>query len=247
MFNFSLSEVKPANTTSYLKPYNIYKDVKMSDIDIISGKKSDGNEWKALQVTFSCDERSYKHNIFFITNDNSNFQMREVDGSNGGKRMVPSNWTNVSNELAAIGFAFFPNDFGKLQAASAKAKTFDDIANAFVKMGKANLNKVSTGMKLLGRESNGTVFASFPRFTGIAQAKNEKSAESNGVKIGEWYTWLISPFGDKLNFSAYEMQQKSKYENAKPTPMKEDSPLESLDLPANNDESTEDLDFDKYL
>jgi hypothetical protein len=68
---------------------------------------------------------------------------------------------------------------------------------------------------------------------GIAQAKDQKRASENGVEIGQWYTWLQSPFGDELSFSAYEMQQKSAIDNATPTDMSavtEDESFDSSDL-----------------
>ena len=97
------------------------------------------------------------------------------------------------------------------------------------------IDKTSTSMKLVGRNSNGHVYATLPNCTGIAQAKTEAVAAKNNVNVGEWYTWMNSPFGDKLFFSAYEETQRAALANAKPTDMPEEitggaSEEESIDL-----------------
>ena len=67
--------------------------------------------------------------------------------------------------------------------------------------------KTSTNMKLVGKTTNGTVYAALPNCTGIAQANTADKASKNGVEVGEWYTWMISPFGDDLSFTSYEETQ----------------------------------------
>ena len=47
-------------------------------------------------------------------------------------------------------------------------------------------------------------------------------ASTNGVEVGEWYTWMVSPFGDDLSFTSFEETQRNKYINAKPTEMSND-------------------------
>lgn len=214
-FNFgSLSNVQPTSNVSYLKPYNIYSNVSIDGVEILEGTSTNGTPWKRMEITFKCEEGIHKESIFWITSD-KDFERGSVDMPNGGKRELPSSWERTRDKMAAIGFAFAPEAFAKLQAASSKAKSFDDIANAFVKM--LNNATATTNMKLVGRTSNGTVYAALPNCTGIAQANDEKRATSNNVSVGDWYTWMVSPFGNNLSFTAYEQKQANEYNNAKPT------------------------------
>lgn len=217
-FNFgTLSTAKPATTNSYLKPYNIYENVTIKSTEIKSGTSAKGNDWKSLNITFGNDEGTYSHSIFWITSD-KDFERGSQDMPNGGKRELPSNWERTRDIIAAIGFAFAPEAFTKLQAMASKAKTFDDIALTFKKILDATIDKNPTNMKLIGRNSGGKVYATLPSCTGIAQAKTEDRATANNVKVGEWYTWMISPFGNNLSFTDYEQKQADTYRNAKPTP-----------------------------
>ena len=242
MFNFSLNDVRPTNTTSYLKPYNIYENVTLDGIEVKSGTSAKGNEWKAMQLTFKCEEGIYTHSIFYITSD-KDFERNEMDMPNGGKRQLLSSWERVRDVMGAVGFAFFPEDFEKLQAASSKAKSFEDIANLFIKCVNKNKGKVATKMKLVGRNSNGAVYATLPNCTGIAEAKDEGKASANNVKVGEWYTWMVSPFGDNLTFTPYEEGQKAKYYSAKPTSMPDTPALPETSKGSEDD----DVDFDSLL
>lgn len=244
--NFSLNEVKQANTTRYLRPYNIYSDVTISNVETKEGVSAKGNTWKSLLITFSCPDGEYTHSIFYLNSD-KDAERSEIDMPNGGKRQMPSNWEKNRDIVAAIGFAFFPEDFKKMQMLVGKAgythakEAFEGIAELFVKCINKNKGKVHTNMKLVGRNSNGSIYATLPSCTGIAEAKDEKRAADNNVNVGDWYTWMISPFGDRLTFSAYEEKQKNDYNNAKPTPMNSD-PLTTL-----TESKEEEIDFGPLL
>lgn len=244
-FNFNLSDVQPANTTSYLKPYNIYSGVTIDSIETKEGTSSNGNAWKSMVITFKCAEGVYSHSIFWINSD-KDFERGSVDMPNGGKRELPSSWERTRDTMAAIGFAFFPDTFAKLQAASSKAKSFDEIATAFMTLVQKAIGKNPTNMKLVGRNSSGMVYATLPNCTGIAQAKDEKRAASNKVNVGDWYTWMVTPFGDNLTFSAYEEKQAAEYRNARPTAVDNSSKatddINNFDAPAGSEiESMDDL------
>ena len=245
-FNFgSLSNVQPASTTSYLKPYNIYKDVTINKVEIKEGTSASGTPWKRMEITFKCEEGIYNDSIFWI-NSNKDFERTVMDMPNGGKRELPSNWERTRDKMAAIGFAFAPEAFSKLQAAASKAKSFDDIANAFYKVVNSAIGKNPTNMKLVGRVSNGTMYATLPNCTGIAQANDEKKASDNNVNVGDWYTWMISPFNDniaKLAFNDYEQKKADEYHNAKPTNMSS----ETSDLAIDTAEGSDEIDFESLL
>ena len=246
-FNFgSMADKKPANNVNYLKPYNIYKNVTIDSVEVNQGEK-DGNPWKKLDITFKCEEGIYKHSIFWITSE-KDFERTKNENNN---KYRPSNWERTSDTMSAIGFQFAPEAFAKLQAVASKAKTFDDIALNYKKVLESAIGKNPTNMKLVGRESNGTVYATLPNCTGITQAKDEKTAQSNNCNIGDWYTWMISPFNDdpsKLAFSDYEMKKANEYHNAKPTQMKSDKNSDdNVNLDVDSKDDSSDLDFDTLL
>ena len=229
-FNFgSLANVQQSSTGSYLKPYTINENVTIKSTEIKEGKSSEGKPWKKLSIVFGNEEGTYEDSIFWITEDRD-FQRGEMKMSNGGVRQLPSNWERTSHKMAAIGFAYFPESFEKFKTVVGKAKTFDDVAIAFKKLADAAIDKNPTNMKLVGRNSGGRVYATLPNCTGIAQA-TEKTAASNNVEVGEWYTWMTSPFGKNLSFSAYEEQQRDNLNNTKPTEMPDQqSEDEDIDL-----------------
>ena len=222
-FNFgSLANVKESQKNSYLKPYNIYENVVITGTEIAEGVSAAGNSWKCLKITFSNDQGSHTESIFWIKSE-EDFKRKSIDMPNGGKRQLPSNWETTRDKMAAIGLAFNRTSFEKLQAMSGKIKSFDDLMTYYKKLIETAItNKTSTNMKLVGKTTNGTVYAALPNCTGIAQANTADKASKNGVEVGEWYTWMVSPFGDDLSFTSFEETQRNKYINAKPTEMSND-------------------------
>lgn len=253
-FNFgSLANTKPANTTSYLKPYGIYSNVTIKSVEVKEGTSSTGNTWKSLNIVLGNDEGIHPESIFYLDENNpKDFERGSIDMPNGGKRELPSPWERLKDKMAAIGFAFFPEDFEKLQKVSNKIKSFDELMKYFKQAIDKNIDKNPTNMKLVGRNSNGRIYATLPSCTGIAQAKDEKRAKDNQCKIGDWYTWMVSPFNNnasKLAFSAYEQKQSDEYHNAAPTSIGNSShdtdPVNNFD---NATEGSEDaIDFESLL
>lgn len=250
MFNFNISDVKPSTSSKYLKPYNIYNNVTLSRVETKEGVGKTGNPWKSMIITFACEEGEFSKSMFYVKTA-KDCQRGSMDMPNNGKRELPSAWERNRDLMAAIGFAFFPEDFAKLQEAVAKNNSFKNeeegfefIASCFIKCINKNLGKNPTSMKLVGRNSNGTVYAELPSCTGIAEAKDEKRASDNNVNVGEWYTWMVSPFGDNLTFSTYEERQKIAYESAKPTPIKDET---SEIIQETTSEGSEEIDFDSLL
>lgn len=250
MFNFNLSEVQPSNTTNFLKPYDIYQNVYIDSIEMKEGTNKDGKPWKSMVITFKNDDGIYNDSIFWITDDDSVIR-KEYIPKNGGKRYMPSQWEQTRDKMGAIGFAFFPEMFTKLQEVS-KTKSFKTAKEAFDFLGKAffecvkkSLKKVKTNMKLIGRTSNGKVYATLPNCTGIACADTEKKASEHHINLNEWWTWMISPFGDNLTFSDYEISKANEYRNAKPTQM--DSPETTVNSESDVNNTNEDDELTKLM
>lgn len=244
IFSFnSFAQVQPTNNTSYLKPYSINENITIKSVEIKEGTSANGNNWKSLVITFGNDEGIYSDSTFFLDiNDPKIVERNVMDMPNGGKRELPSRWEQTYYKLAAIGHAFAPEYIEKFNSIVGKCKTFDDFIKAFKSMLDKVIDKNPTNMKLVGRNSNGHVYATLPNCVGIAQARDEKRATANGVQVGEWYTWMVSPFGKDLMFSAYEEAKKNEIANAKPTDMS--SSDSGIDTPPM--EST-DIDFESLL
>ena len=100
-----------------------------------------------------------------------------------------------------------PAGFEKMQAASSKFKSFDDVAKALIQV-TDKVKGTKTKLKLIGKNRDGKVVADIPRIVGI---------NKEGVAfISDNY------IGDKLFFSDYEETQRSKFVNATPTEMPSD-------------------------
>lgn len=244
-FSFnSFAQVKAADSVTYLKPYTINKDVTIKSTEIKEGTSAKGNTWKSLVITFGNDEGIYNDSTFFLDiNDPAVVERNTADMPNGGKRQMPSRWEQTYYKLAAIGHAFAPDLIDKFNNVVGKCKTFDDFIKAYKSMLDKVANKTTSTMKLVGRNSNGTVYAILPNCVGIAQAKDEARAASNGVNVGDWYTWMVSPFGDNLTFSAYEESKKNDLNSAKPTNMEKIDPI--IETPHQEEGLIDD--FDKLL
>lgn len=252
-FNFgSFAQVKPTSTTSYLKPYSINSNVTIKEVQVLEGTSANGTPWKRLEITFGNEDGIYKDSTFYLdTNDPKVVERGSVDMPNGGKRELPSQWERTYNKLAAIGHAYAPELIQKFNSIVSKCRTFEDFITAYKSMLDKVIDKNSTNMKLVGRNSNGTIYAALPNCVGIAQANTEKKAKDNQVEVGEWYTWMVSPFNSnpaKLAFNAYEQGQANEYNNAKPTSVGNSSV--DTDLANEFDsvsEGSEDIDFNSLL
>lgn len=248
-FNFnSIANVKPASTTTYLKPYTINENVTIKSTEIKEGTTSDGNTWKSFVITFGNDQGIYKDSTFFLdVNDPKANERGTADMPNGGKRELPSSWERTYYKLAAIGYAFASDYIDKFNSAIGKCKTFDDFIKLYKSMIDKVIDKNPTSMKLVGRNSKGTVYASLPNCVGIAQATTEDRAASNGVNVGDWYTWMVTPFGNNLTFSSYEESQKNELAKAKPTPMDNNAGSESELNIDTNTKGADGIDFESLL
>ena len=159
-------------------------------------------------------------------------ERRSYDGKNGGKVVMPSSFEELMALVKQTGQVLNPEGFEKMQKASAKFKSFEDVAKSL----KAITDKcigTETKLKLVGRNRDGKVVAEIPRIVAI-----NKQGESF---IADNY------IGNKLYFSDYEETQRTKYLNAKPTEMKaSEDPLAKSET-AEIDSSNEEFSLDSLL
>ena len=139
----------------------------------------------------------------------------------------PSNFKVTMSTVKQTLQVLSPKGWEAVQKASAKFKSFDDVANAAIKV----LDKVKgteTEIKLVGRVSKGKVVAKIP--TIIRYNKD-----------GELYV-SDNYIGTKLYFTDYEEGERNKYLNAKPT-----TPSPKTDTPAPTTEASTDNELDALL
>ena len=123
-----------------------------------------------------------------------------------------------------------PAGADKFKAVLPQAKSFDTLADAFVKLMTAKKN-AEVYIKLVGRNSNGSVYATLPSCVGLN-------------KSGEIFSVNVISKDDNFTWSTYENQKRNEYLNAKPTTM---APTNvSSDNSSTNTDSDE-IDIDSLL
>ena len=208
---------------SYLRAWNIYDDVKFDGIsEEISGNRQDGGTWRAWDFTFTCPQGSYRERIFEPNEQGQ--ERRTVKNANGHESEMPSDMERVLYFAAQLVDTYAHEKYDKYVAACAKISTFDQFI--------ALLHKILDGatktssLLLAGRNNNGSVYAALPNFVRV------------NSKTGEAYT-SERFLGENLGFSAWELQQKKAYENAKPTPMNNE--VGNADNTSGGEENFDDL------
>jgi len=219
-----------SNIQQRLKPWGIY-DVKFSGArkETIKGRKDPDATYDILKVRFDSDNGFYEESIFYPKDGDDK---RPVYVSKDGHEYLgASSFDRTMTFIAQVAEVLNPEGFKKMQKASSVFKSFDDVVKAFIAVTNPVKGK-ETKLKLVGRNQNGSIVASLPKFVAIN-------------KDGEKFT-CDNFIGDKLFFSAYEESKKAEYENAKPTPMpdKQTDPLTNTDEPGYG---SEDIDFNDLL
>lgn len=232
-FNFgTLATTQATSNVSYrLKPWGIYP-VKFTGArkEVIQGKKDPSMTYEILKVRFDGEDGYYEESIFYPKPGD---EKRPVYTSREGHEYEgASSFDRTMTFIAQVAEVLNPEGFKKMQAASSKFKSFDDVVTAFIKITDPVKGK-DTNLKLVGKtQKDGTVVAVLPKFVAIS-------------KTGEKFT-CDNFVGDKLFFSAYEEKKKAEYANAKPTDMSNDIPAEINDIDKSS-ASSDDIDFDSLL
>lgn len=212
-FNFGISaDSAVRNTRRPLAPWNIY-DVKFTGCEIreFDGRKDPTAHYKVLTINFDCEEGYFSIPLFFPKEGDE--VRRELTGKNGGTILMASNFETLMAVIKQTAQVLNPTGFEKMQAASAKFKNFDDVANALI----AITDKVKgseTKLKLIGRNRGGKVVADIPRIVGINK-QGEAFIADNYI-------------GSKLFFSDYEEGARQKYLQATPTVMKSEESVHDV-------------------
>jgi hypothetical protein len=233
-FNFgSLATTQATSSVQRrLKPWDIY-NVKFSGarIDTVQGKKDPSKSYTILKVRFDGEDGYYEESIFFPKEGDDirpTYKNKEGHDYQGA-----SSFDRTMTFIAQVASVLNPEGFAKMQAASAKFKSFDDVANAFIKITDKAKGK-ETKLKLTGRtQQDGTVQACLPKFVAIN-------------KQGERFT-CDNFLGEKVFFSANEELRRKEYLNATPTTMGS-ARSEANDFGVDTASAgSEEIDFDSLL
>lgn len=231
-FNFgSLATTQAtSNVQQRLKPWGIYP-VKFAGArkETIQGKKDPSATYEILKVRFDGEDGYYEESIFYPKDGDD--QRPTYTSKDGHEYQGASFFDRTMTFIAQVAEVLNPEGFKKMQEASSKFKSFDDVVKAFITITDKVKGK-ETKLKLVGRTQNGNVVAALPKF--VAVNKN-----------GEKFT-CDNFLGDKLFFSAYEETKKAEYLNAKPTEMSNSDSTMATNVDGVSGGS-EDIDFNSLL
>ena len=229
--NFSINSNESSISSkrnTRLKPFEIHT-VTFDGAEIKSGTSKAGNEFKLLQLTFSNKNGIAEPTIFWP--DLERDGIREVrTAKDGHEYETPSRWEQTKTVISQTLETLSPEGFKKMQELSSKFKTFDDMANVFVKL----VNKcigTEVDVKFNGYvNKQGYMQLTFPPIVGVTK-EGKLFVSDNYIGHGN------------LGLSDYEMRRAKELSETKPTKMEADPIMDSTpnDAPESGDI---DLDFD---
>jgi hypothetical protein len=239
MFNFGISKDSAVKTVRpQLKPWNIY-DVKFMGCEIAEGtsKNDPSKSWKRLDIKFENEEGYFNVPLWFPKEGDN--ERRSAQSKNGGTIAFPSNFEVLMATVAQAAQILNPAGFEKMQAASSKFKSFDDVAKALIQITE-KVKGTKTKLKLIGSNYNGKVTTKIPNVLAVSN-----SGDHANMAIEDRPTYPCDNFiGDKLFFSDYEEGLRAEYLNTKPTAMKPSND----DVPVvDNSADDEELDLESLL
>ena len=226
--NFSINSNESSISSkrnTRLAPFEIHT-VTFDGAEIKSGTSKAGNEFKLLQLTFSNKNGIAEMTIFWP--DLERDGVREVrTAKDGHEYETPSRWEQTKTVISQTLETLSPEGFKKMQELSSKFKTFDDMANVFVKL----VNKcigTEVDVKFNGYvNKQGYMQLTFPNIVGINK-KGELFVSDNYIGHGN------------LGLSEYEMRRGKELAETKPTKMGADpvmdenpeteKPVDDIDL-----------------
>ena len=234
MANFSFNGLNETSFTNngpqYLRPYDIY-EVNLTKIEQTSLKGKDGTEYPVIAMEFTgCGDQTgvYNHNLF-VPNKDSDFE-RRTNETSGAK--YPSAFEQFQYTLMQLTEVVNPKGAAKIKENASKLKSMEQFIDLIIKAlsGKTD---VKFFLKLVGRTQNNQTFSTLPSSCVLGKdAKPEtKPSALNFVSLDK----------KLLNWSNYELTQMKKYQEAKPTAMKD----KTDDNPDTADADV-DLDIDLY-
>lgn len=202
----SLATTQATSGNKRLKPWDIYP-VKFKGVEIreITGKKDPSMTYKILTTKFEGENGYYNEDTFFPTEASA--KRNTYKNKEGHEKEMPSGFEQTMTYIAQLAGVLNPDGFKKMQAASSKFKSFDDVCKALDTILKPKIG-TDCFIKIIGRNRDGRVQPAIPNITALN-------------KDGEVFTSdnFISLKKEILGFTEYEEAQMQAFKNAKPTNM----------------------------
>ena len=208
-FDFNM-EGESFSSQSYLKPYTI-NEVKLTKFEVgtLKGVKNPDTEYKIITIEFTGTDKNpgiFSTNLFFPTAPDG-LERPKFKNQQGHEYENPSRFEQFKYTLSQLVAVLAPEKLEIVKKKAGAVKTLEDFVEIFSRVLNAHKDVV-TNLKLVGRNSNGTVYASLPQACGLS--KDGKLYAKNFV-------------GNNLTFTAYEMQQSKALNNAKPTDVEKEN------------------------
>ena len=202
----SLATTQATSGNKRLKPWDIYP-VKFKGVEIreITGKKDPSMTYKILTTKFEGENGYYNEDTFFPTEVSA--KRNTYKNKEGHEKEMPSGFEQTMTYIAQLAGVLNPDGFKKMQTASSKFKSFDDVCKALDTILKPKIG-TDCFIKIVGRNRDGRVQPAIPNITALN-------------KDGEVFTSdnFISLKKEILGFTEYEEAQMQAFKNAKPTNM----------------------------
>lgn len=226
----SLASVKATAGSKRLKAWEIHKVKFMGcRVEDLQGKKDPSAVYKLLVTRFENEDGYFEERTFFPNDDSTKrpvFKNKEGHEYEGA-----SNWEQIQTFIAQLATVLNPEGFKKMQAASSKFKSFDDVCKALITITDPSKGK-ECYIKLSSKtDKEGRVSPALPRIAGVN-------------KDGELFTSdnFISLKESGLSWSDYEERRRKEAANAKPSKMASvDSEITTGDDLVNKDEEIDDF------
>ena len=224
----SLATTQATSGNKRLKPWDIYP-VKFKGVEIreITGKKDPSMTYKILTTKFEGENGYYNEDTFFPTEASA--KRNTYKNKEGHEKEMPSGFEQTMTYIAQLAGVLNPDGFKKMQAASSKFKSFDDVCKALDTILKPKIG-TDCFIKIVGRNRDGRVQPAIPNITALN-------------KDGEVFTSdnFISLKKEILGFTEYEEAQMQAFKNAKPTNMPTETKADTSSHGSEDDDDFSDL------
>lgn len=207
-FDFGkLAEVQAVAGSRRLKPWEIH-EVKFAGCEVkeIQGKKDPNAVYKILITRFENESGYFEERTFFPNDDST--KRPTFTNKEGHEYEGASNFEQIMAFVAQLGTVLNPEGFKKMQAASSKFKSFDDVCKALITITNPAKGKTFF-IKLVGKtDKDGRLSPALPRIIGVNKDGDVFTSDN-----------FISTKFEILGFSDYEEGKRKEARNARPTNM----------------------------
>lgn len=217
--NFNLGTVQTeSKSIAQIKPFTI-SDVILKDVklDEFKGKKDPDAIYKVIKVRYETVDGTAYHedSIFFPRPGDEKREVRK--NAQGHEYELASAFDRTMLQLAHIGNTFASKQYEKLKGLN--FKSFDELAQNFVKAVNPELGKITTKLKLSGYlNKDGRYVACLPFFAAVNSNTGDLYMNDNFL-------------GEKVFWTENDLKGKDKYESYVPTK----SPQSSTDTTTSNE------------